>query len=133
MQHIVSKFMIGGFAMTNIKFYQDLRATAEENIRTKRKKGRIRAVLGYSKCSVSVGASDVLKALQEVLSEAELDDVIIETTGCIGLCSQEPLLDIFTSEGERYTYGLVTPKMAKAIVISHSLYDENINEWLLKN
>ena len=119
--------------MTNIKFYKNLRATAEENIKNKRKKGRIRAVLGYSKCSVNVGANDVLKALQEVLSEAEIKDVIIETTGCIGLCSREPLLDIFTYEGKRYTYELVTPKMAKAIVISHSLYDENIIEWLLKN
>lgn len=119
--------------MTYMETYQSMRKTAEENIRNKRKKGRLRAVLGYSKCSISVGASNVLRALQEVLSEAEIDDVIIETTGCIGLCSREPLLDIFTSDGERYTYELVTPKMAKAIIISHSLYDENIEEWLLKN
>lgn len=124
---------IGGLEMTYMETYQSMRKTAEENIRNKRKKGRLRAVLGYSKCSISVGASNVLRALQEVLSEAEIDDVIIETTGCIGLCSREPLLDIFTSDGERYTYELVTPKMAKAIIISHSLYDENIEEWLLKN
>lgn len=133
MQLVNSKYMIGGFDMINIKFYQDLRAASEENIKNKRSKGRIRAVLGFSKCSVSVGANDVLKALQEVLSEAEIEDVIIETTGCIGLCSKEPLLDIFTVEGDRYTYELVTPKMSKAILISHSLYDENISEWLLKN
>ncbi|MTI46199.1 (2Fe-2S) ferredoxin domain-containing protein [Sporosalibacterium faouarense] len=119
--------------MTDLEMYQRLRKAAEENIREKRKKGKIRAVLGYSKCSVSVGAGSVLKALQEVISEAEIDDVIIETTGCIGLCSKEPLLDIFTSDGERYTYELVDAKMAKAIVISHSLYNENIEDWLLKN
>ncbi len=119
--------------MTYTEIYLHLRKAAEENIKNKRKKGRIRAVLGYSKCSVSVGANEVLKALQEVLIEAEIDDVIIETTGCVGLCSKEPLLDIFTSDGERYTYELVKPKMAKAILISHSLYDETIEEWLLKN
>lgn len=118
--------------MTYKEIYNSLRRTAEENINNKRKKGRIRAVLGYSKCSISVGANNVLEALQNALSEAEIDDVIIETTGCIGLCSREPLLNIFLSEGETYTYELVTPKMAKAIIISHSLYGECIEKWLLK-
>lgn len=118
--------------MTYMDRYQNLQKAAKENVKNKKKQGRIRAVLGYSKCSISVGANEVLKALQQVLPEAEIEDVIIETTGCIGLCSREPLLDIFTSDGERYTYELVTPKMAKAIIISHSLYGKSVEEWLIK-
>ena len=113
-------------------FYQNLRKSAEEAIKNKRENGKIRAVLGYSICSVSVGANEVLRAMQEVLVEADIDNVILETTGCIGLCSKEPLLDIYMPNGERYTYGLVTPQKARAIVIYHSLYGEPMEEWLLK-
>lgn len=118
--------------MTYREIYDRLRTTAENAIENKRKNKKLRFVLGYSMCSVSVGASEVLKALQETLVDASIDNVIIETTGCIGLCSKEPLVDVYTPEGERYTYEFVTPKKARAILISHSLYNEDIDEWLLK-
>ncbi|WP_425448698.1 (2Fe-2S) ferredoxin domain-containing protein [Dethiothermospora halolimnae] len=117
--------------MTYREIYDRLRDSAEDKI-DKKRKGKIRAVLGYSKCSVSVGANEVLKAMQEVLVEGEIEDVIIETTGCIGLCSKEPLLEIYTKDGDRYTYELVTPKKARAIILSHSLYDEELEEYILK-
>ncbi|MGF7058849.1 (2Fe-2S) ferredoxin domain-containing protein [Brassicibacter mesophilus] len=112
--------------------YDDLRKSAEEAIKNKKTNGKIRAILGYSICSVSVGANEVLRALQEVLMEADIKNVIIETTGCIGLCSKEPLLDIYMPNGERYTYEQVTAKKAKAIILSHSLYEEEVEEWLIK-
>lgn len=117
--------------MSYKEFYDKLRKTAEEKIKNKRN-GKIRAVIGYGKCSVSVGAKDVLKAVQEVVEEADIDNVIIETTGCIGLCSKEPLLDIYMPNGEKFTYEFVTAKKARAIIISHVMYGEAMTEWLLK-
>ncbi|WDV45890.1 (2Fe-2S) ferredoxin domain-containing protein [Clostridiaceae bacterium M8S5] len=118
--------------MSIVTSYQQLRSEALEAIDKKRPSGKFRAVLGYSICSVSVGANDVLISLQETVKQAELDNIIIETTGCIGMCCREPLLDIYTPEGEKYTYEYVNQKMARAIIISHSMYDEPINEWLIK-
>ena len=118
--------------MSYREIYDELRKSAEESIKNKETDGKIRAILGYSLCSVSVGANEVLRALQEVLVEAEIKNVIIETTGCIGLCSKEPLLDIYMPNGKRYTYEQVTAKKARAIILSHSLYHEDIEEWLIK-
>ncbi|SHK11510.1 (2Fe-2S) ferredoxin domain-containing protein [Paramaledivibacter caminithermalis] len=117
--------------MSYKEIYDSLRKKAEEAIDNKRN-GKIRVVLNYSMCSVSVGANEVLKALQEVVAEGQFDDVIIETTGCAGLCSKEPILDVYMPDGERYTYEFVTPKKARAIVVSHTMYDEHIDKWLLK-
>lgn len=112
------------------KIYELLRKSAEENLRNK-KNTKLRLVLGYSICSISVGANEVLKELQQALIDLNLDDVLIETTGCIGLCYKEPLLDVYT-ENEKYTYELVTPKKARAIITSHALYNESIDEYLIK-
>lgn len=131
MQFIFSKRRgVAGMILND--FYQQLRESAEEAIKSKKESGKIRAVLGYSICSVSVGANEVLRAMQEVLVEADIHNVILETTGCIGLCYKEPLLDIYMPNGMKYTYELVTPSKARAIIVSHSLYGEPMEEWLLK-
>lgn len=119
--------------MAKVKSYKELREEAVKAIDKKRITGKFRAVLGYAICSVSVGAGNVLTSMQETVKEAELDNMIIETTGCIGMCSKEPLLDIYTPEGERYTYEYVNDKMARAIIISHSMYNEPIKDWLIKD
>ena len=117
--------------MSYMEIYERLRESAEKEIK-KKKKGKMRAVLGYSICSVSVGANEVLRELQKTLVDQKLDNVIVETTGCNGLCHKEPLLNIITPEGEQYSYELVTPEKARAILISHALYDDVIYEYLIK-
>lgn len=117
--------------MDYMEIYDALRQKAKEAVENKRK-GKIRAVLNYSMCSVSVGANEVLRALQEVVAEGKFHDVIIETTGCVGLCSKEPILDIYMPEEKRYTYEFVTAKKARAIIVSHVMYNEPMDEWLLE-
>ncbi|KAB3530701.1 (2Fe-2S) ferredoxin domain-containing protein [Alkaliphilus serpentinus] len=112
--------------------YNQLRNAAEDSLAKKNCKGRIRVLLGYSTCSVTVGANEVLKALQEAVAYGQLRNVIIETTGCVGLCSKEPLIDVIMPDDKKFTYELVTPKKAMAIVINHSLYEEDVEEWLIK-
>lgn len=116
--------------MSYREIYERLRASAEEEV--KKKKGKYRAVLGYSICSVSVGANEVLRELQKTLIDEKLDNVIVETTGCNGLCHKEPFLNIFSPEGEQYSYELVSPEKARAILISHAVYDDVIYEYLIK-
>ena len=117
--------------MGYMEAYDAFKEKAKEAIDHKRK-GKIRAVLNYSMCSVGVGANEVLRAMQEVVAEGKYDNVIIETTGCMGICSKEPILDVFMPDGERYTYEFVTPKKARAIIVSHTMYNEQIDEWLLE-
>lgn len=113
------------------KIYDLLRQSAEEKLKEK-KNCKLRIVLGYSICSMSVGANEVLKELQQSLVDLELDEVLIETTGCAGLCSREPLLDVYTDNNEKYTYELVTPKKARAILVTHALYGEALEKYLIK-
>ncbi len=117
--------------MTYIDVYNELKKTSQASL-DRRRKSYIRVVLGYSVCSVSVGANEVLKALEKTVESVELDNVIIETTGCLGLCSNEPLLNIYMPDGNKYTYDFVTPEKAKVILISHSMHEEVIDEWLIK-
>lgn len=108
-----------------------IRKQAKERISNKRK-DKIRAVICYTSCSIIAGANEVLKSMQETLKSEEFENVIIETTGCMGICSKEPLVDIYMPDGRKFSYELVTAKKARAIIVSHVILDEPMKEWLLK-
>lgn len=49
--------------------------------------------VGYGTCGMVAGAEQTLVAVKDYISEREIDAEIVET-GCIGLCSLEPIVDV---------------------------------------
>lgn len=94
---------------------------------------RAKVVLRYGVCSIAVGAKDVLNTFQSELRQKNIVDVEVKLTGCIGLCSMEPLLDISMDGLPTVTYCLVTPEMVSGIVFHHILNKTIIQEWLISN
>lgn len=82
-------------------------------------------------CGASVGAKEVYKTFVEEVKRLKLKDVVVIPTGCIGLCSQEPLVDIITPGMPPVTYTFVTPEKAKGIMFHHILNKEIISEWVI--
>jgi NADH-quinone oxidoreductase subunit F/NADP-reducing hydrogenase subunit HndC len=72
-------------------------------------------LVGTATCGLAAGASEVLEAVREVVTAENLPYVVAET-GCIGWCSQEPLLDIWIPGRPRVTYGRMKPGRARDIV-----------------
>lgn len=72
-------------------------------------------------CGLASGAKPVYEALNELLQEAKREDVDISTSGCIGLCSREPLVTVQTLDMEPVLYGGVDTEGMKAIFASHIL------------
>jgi NADP-reducing hydrogenase subunit HndB len=60
-----------------------------------------------------------MQALMEELQKRALTDVTVETTGCIGMCQAEPLVDVIRGGDARITYGHVKPSDAARIVADH--------------
>lgn len=95
------------------------------------KTGKTVVVIRMGKCSMAVGAHQVMAALQEEIANWQCSDVIIETTGCIGLCEPEPLMDIIKPGQPRVTYAYVTPEKAREIFARHIIYNQIIDEWVM--
>ena len=89
-----------------------------------------RIVVGMATCGIAAGARPVLNAVIEEVARRELP-VIVTQTGCIGLCSLEPIVEVFDKEGNKTTYVLVTPEKAKRIVKKHCKYHTVIEEYTI--
>ena len=86
--------------------------------------------IGMGTCGISAGAREVMHSIL-----AELDargiDAHVTTTGCIGMCSKEPLVDIQQGDEPRVTYGNVTPAMVPRMVDEHLVQGDVVTEWVV--
>lgn len=84
--------------------------------------------VGLGSCGIASGGRKVIAALEAKKKELGLD-YKIETTGCIGMCFYEPIVDVITEEGT-VTYGHVDAAMAEKIAEEHlqngNLVEENV-------
>ena len=95
-----------------------------------RSEGRTRIIVGLGTCGIAAGARNVMRAIMEELQKREIKDVSMETTGCIGMCQKEPLVDVIRAGQPRITYGPVKVEDAVRIVSSH-IVNGNILEDIL--
>ncbi|MGB4379233.1 MAG: (2Fe-2S) ferredoxin domain-containing protein, partial [Limnochordia bacterium] len=63
-------------------------------------------IVGMGTCGIAAGARDTLEAIREELEKAGVDAALTQT-GCIGMCEQEPLVDVQLPGEDRITYGKV--------------------------
>jgi len=71
--------------------------------------------IGMGTCGLAVGAARVKEAVSK-WADARGRQVEVTTTGCVGYCVAEPILDVVTDEGYRLSYGNVTPEEAGFIL-----------------
>ena len=75
-------------------------------------------IVGMGTCGIAAGAREILTEVMAELSRRNIDGVAVQTTGCIGMCQDEPLLDVIRG-GQRVTYGRVKPEDVSLIIAEH--------------
>ena len=74
--------------------------------------------VGYSTCGIAAGGNKVLETLTNEISKGNLD-VVLQKTGCVGMCYVEPIVDVVTPGGDLFSYGNVTEEGALRILEEH--------------
>ena len=81
-----------------------------------------RILVGAATCGLAAGAEAAVTALREELSRRKID-AIITRVGCIGLCYNEPIVDIIKPGRPRITYGKVTPEIVPQLIEDYLVND----------
>jgi len=71
--------------------------------------------IGMGSCGIAAGALPVMDAAREAAERLGLD-IEIQSTGCIGMCHNEPLLEVVADDGRVFIYGKVAPDLVGAIL-----------------
>ena len=92
-------------------------------------KGSWQIRIGLASCGIASGARKVYEALQNQLGDKGLD-VELKQTGCIGMCYNEPLIEVSSPRKDRIFYGKVTPDKVERIVNEHLVGGNPVAEWV---
>lgn len=87
-------------------------------------------VIGMGTCGIAAGAKETFTAMIEEISAAGLDDVVVKQTGCMGLCSTEPTVEVIKAGMPAIIYGKVDAAAGRDIVRKHLAHGELVNDLI---
>lgn len=93
---------------------------------------KYRVVVGMATCGIAAGARPVLNALVEEVAKLNIP-VTVTQTGCIGMCSLEPIVEVFDKNNNKTTYVLMDEKKAREVAEKHLLNDNMIEKYTVHN
>jgi NADP-reducing hydrogenase subunit HndB len=92
---------------------------------------RARVTVHMGTCGISAGARPIMTALMAAVEEHKVDDVVLTTSGCAGLCSREPMMTVDIKDEAPVKYVDLTPEKAKQIFEGHVLKGAIVTEHAL--
>ena len=117
--------------MKSLDELRKIRENAKKDLAMREDGAKYRVVVGMATCGIASGARPVLNALVKEVADKKLPAVVLQT-GCIGMCSLEPIVEVYEGE-EKTTYVLVDPKKAKEIAYRHLQNGDVVFEYTVGN
>jgi len=103
-------------------------------------KNKMKIYVGTGTCGLGAGAGKTLAVIETYLKEKNIDAEIVNV-GCIGLCYEEPIVDVQLPERTRVSFGRVTKDNVVGILdrilngeiaqenVLYQFEDENSEKW----
>ncbi|NLF80539.1 MAG: NADH-quinone oxidoreductase subunit F, partial [Clostridia bacterium] len=102
--------------MITIQELSEIRESARKKIEIKQ---GLRVVVGMATCGLSAGAQPVYDALLKEVDKRGLSDVHVVPTGCIGMCTYEPIVEVISPDGSKISYINMTAEKAAKVAAEH--------------
>jgi len=84
--------------------------------------------VGMASCGIAAGARKVNDSLNVMLQNKGLP-LVLKSTGCMGMCYNEPLVEVVPPAGERTLYKNITPEKMERIVREHIIAGSPVTEF----
>lgn len=118
--------------MKSLAELQALKQKAIENVNLrKEREDGTRVVVGMATCGIAAGARPVMTAFLEEVSKRNLGNVVVEQTGCIGLCRLEPIVEVYAPGQDKVTYVKMTPDKVAKVVSDHIVNGQVVSEYTI--
>jgi len=105
------------------------RVEKEDQFRIGNKRFKITVHMGT--CGIASGAKEILDTFIKEVGESNSEDVIVTTSGCIGICSKEPLATVEEQGKDPIVYEYLTPNKARQIFKRHIINDEVQTDFVM--
>ena len=92
---------------------------------------RAKITVHLGTCGISAGARDVMSALLKEIEDLQVNDVIVTTSGCAGLCSREPMATVELAGQPPVKYVDLKPDRMLRVLREHVLEGKIVTDFAL--
>jgi NADP-reducing hydrogenase subunit HndB len=82
-------------------------------------------------CGIAAGARDIMRVLLDNLEKSGRKDIRATTSGCLGLCSHEPLVTVERLNEKPVRYALLDDEKMDRIFKEHVIGGKPVMEYVL--
>ena len=93
--------------------------------------GRAKVTVHMGTCGISAGARKIMTTLLGLIEQQQIQDVILTTSGCAGLCSREPMMTVEIKDKAPVKYVDLDEKKTLTIFTDHVLGGEIVTDFAL--
>lgn len=90
-----------------------------------------RIVVGMATCGLSSGAQSVYDALHELIQHNNFKNVSLNKAGCIGMCSYEPIVEVYQKGQPKVTYVHMNGDKVLNVIETHIKGNKIVDEYTL--
>jgi NADP-reducing hydrogenase subunit HndB len=93
--------------------------------------GQARVTVHMGTCGIAAGARDIMDALLDEMQKNKVRDVVVTTSGCVGLCSREPMVTVELKGQPPVKYIDLTPQKIRKILVEHVVGGHVLRDYAL--
>ncbi|MCP4259328.1 MAG: (2Fe-2S) ferredoxin domain-containing protein [Planctomycetes bacterium] len=92
---------------------------------------RAKVTVHMGTCGIAAGARKIMSSLLGLLEEKDVNDVVLTTSGCAGLCSREPMLTVELKGEAPIKYVDLDEEKTRKIFSTHVISGKVVEEYAL--
>lgn len=92
---------------------------------------RVKITVHMGTCGIAAGARPIMNVIMEELTKSNKKDIAVTTSGCAGLCSQEPMATIELVGEPPVKYIALTEDKMRKIFAAHVIGGTPVKEFAL--
>ena len=108
-----------------------MRESRKKDISLREGNFRGKLIVHLGTCGIAAGAREIMSTFLEELENREITDIMFTTTGCAGLCSQEPMITVEIGDAPPVKYGKITPEKARKILDEHIIGGNIVEDFVI--
>jgi NADP-reducing hydrogenase subunit HndB len=120
--------------MPAVKSLEELKRVREEALAKKQMKatpGNVQVIVAMGTCGIAAGARDTMKSILNFIETEHLSGISVTQTGCMGMCEQEPIVQVIVGDQAKVVYGKVNADVAAQIMKQHVQNGTPVKDYVL--
>jgi len=93
--------------------------------------GKAKIIVHMGTCGIAAGAREIMNTLLDEFAKENIEDVILTSSGCAGLCSKEPMATVEVKDEAPVKYIDLTPEKIRRILSEHVMGGKVVSEYAL--